>query len=154
MGRVEKIIVTWADLKNSRHEYQPTRNTSVLIFIFSPEASSGVFLRLRHERNDHKRNRKRKEKDSKEIRNKKGKINKRSIWRYFRLIETCILCINIFINIIIIIIYIESNKIFKYYFPIFFVSVKINILTSSSYSYLLRYAREREREKKSGNILM
>lgn len=96
-----------------------TSNTSVLIFIFSPEASSGVFLRLRHERNDHKRNRKRKEKDSKEIRNKKGKINKRSIWRYFRLIKTCILCINIFINIIIIIIYIESNKIFKYYFPIF-----------------------------------
>lgn len=49
MGRVEKIIVTWVDLKNSRHEYRPTHNASVLIFIFSPEASSGLFfLRLRY----------------------------------------------------------------------------------------------------------
>lgn len=46
---VEKIIVTWVDLKNSRHEYRPTHNASVLIFIFSPEASSGLFfLRLRY----------------------------------------------------------------------------------------------------------
>lgn len=64
MGRVEKIIVTWADLKNSRHEYQPTRNTSVLIFIFSPEASSGVFLR-------------RNEMITKEIGKEKKKIRKR-----------------------------------------------------------------------------
>lgn len=49
MGRVEKIIVTWVDLKNSRHEYRPTHNASVLIFIFSSEASSGLFfLRLRY----------------------------------------------------------------------------------------------------------
>lgn len=72
MGRVEKIIVTWVDLKNSRHEYRPTHNASVLIFIFSPEASSGLFFSKTeiYERNNHEG----KEKLQRETR--KGKLRK------------------------------------------------------------------------------
>lgn len=60
------------DLKNSRHEYRPTHNASVLIFIFSPEASSGLFFSKTeiYERNNHEG----KEKLQRETR--KGKLRK------------------------------------------------------------------------------
>lgn len=93
MGRVEKIIVTWVDLKNSRHEYRPTHNASVLIFIFSSEASSGLFfLRLRYERNNHEG----KEKLQRETRKGKLRKDRFDILDLLKSIYTLYKCIDIY----------------------------------------------------------
>lgn len=82
------------DLKNSRHEYRPTHNASVLIFIFSPEASSGLFFSKTeiYERNNHEG----KEKLQRETRKGKLRKDRFDILDLLKSIYTLYKCIDIY----------------------------------------------------------